>query len=53
LIKQKNKHTATEVAGVKFSDFDSAPVPKFLNLDPVASEISDVCEISDLDRDFA
>jgi len=34
------------VAGVAFLDSDSAPVPKLFN--PVSSEISDLCEISDL-----
>jgi len=37
-----------EVAGVTISDSDSAPVPKFLNPDPLSSEISDLCEIPDL-----
>jgi len=32
----------SEVAGVTFSDSDSAPVPKLLNPDPVSSEVSDL-----------
>jgi len=35
-----------EVAGVTFSGSDSVSVPKFLN--PVSSEISDLCKISNL-----
>jgi len=38
-------HQRGEVAGVTFSDFDSAPVPKFLKPDPLSREISDLCEI--------
>jgi len=37
---------SSEVTGVTFSESDSAPVPQFLN--PVSSEISDLCETSDL-----
>ena len=49
-IRGKTARLATEVAGVIFSDSDSALVPKFLNPgpDPVSSEISDLCKISDL-----
>jgi len=36
----------SEVTGITFSDSNSSPVAKFLN--PVSSEISDLCEISDL-----
>ena len=35
---------AASVAGVSFSNSDSALVPNFFN--PVSSEISDMCEIS-------
>jgi len=37
-----------EVAGVTFLASASGPVSMFLNPDSVSSEISDLCEISDL-----